>query len=109
MPKSEIPELEARFTGLPGADLIIRGLEDLGEAQPAECGLIVLISAPRLRRLGVDVPPRDDIPRPYEHQLYAQLEKTHGKGAYSRYNSLLRTIVSFAHALEREVQSTRNT
>ena len=101
--------LEERFAGLPGADLVIRGVRELDEAEPTECALLVLIAAPRLRRLGIEVSRRDDIPRPYEHQLYAKLEETHGKGAYSRYNSLLRRLVSFSHALERERQQSGTT
>ena len=97
--------LEERFAGVPGADLVIRGLKELGEKEATECALLLLVAAPRLRRLGVDVTEREDIPRPYEHQLYAQLEKTHGKGAYSRYNSLVRRIVSFSRALERELST----
>ncbi len=99
--------LKARLAGLPGADLVIRGLKELVEAQPTECALLVLVAAPRLKRLGIEVTAREDIPRPYEHQLYSHLEKKHGNGAHSRYNSLIRRVVSFAHALERELQSTK--
>jgi hypothetical protein len=85
---------------LPGAELILPGMKEVREAEPTECALLVLIAAPRLKRLGLEVPERDDIPRPYEHQLYALLERTHGEAAYSRYRSLIRRIVSFSRSLE---------
>jgi hypothetical protein len=68
--------------------------------EPTENALLVLIAAPRLRRLGFEIPDRPDIERPYEHRFYELLEATHGASAYSRYNSLLRRIVSFCRALE---------
>jgi hypothetical protein len=85
---------------LPGADLVLRGMKEVHEPAPTECALLVLIGAPRLRRLGFDMPDRPDIPQPFEHRLYELLEETHGEGAYSRYNSLIRRLVSFEHAME---------
>ena len=89
------------LSGLPGAELVLAGLHEIERAEPTESALLVLVAAPRLRRLGFEIPGRPDIPRPYEHRLYDLLEKEHGAAAYSRYNSLLRRIVSFCHALER--------
>ena len=74
-------------------------MEEVRHGEPTEGALLVLIVAPRLRQLGIEVPERSDIPRPYEHQLYALLERTHGKAAYSRFCSLIRSIVSFSRAL----------
>ena len=88
--------------GLPGAELVSRGLRELADPDPTESALLVLIAGPRLRRLGFIVPGRGDIPLPYEHRLYELLEEKHGAGAYSRYNSLLRRLDSLCHALERE-------
>jgi hypothetical protein len=88
------------LAGLPGADLVLAGLREIENSEPTESALLLLIAAPRLRHLGLDIPERPDIPRPYEHRLYEFLEITHGAGAYSRYNSLLRRIVSFCRALE---------
>lgn len=92
-------ELAEEFAGLPGADLVLEGLRGLQLPGITENGLLVLIASPRLTRLGIYVPERNDIPRPCEHQLYALLEQTHGNDAHSRYNSLIRRIVSFSHAL----------
>ena len=43
-----------------------------------------------------------EVPRPYEHQLYARLAERLGTAAHSHYNGLIRRIVSYAHALEQE-------
>ena len=89
----------AELAGLPGADLVVRGMSEIRGAELTECALLVLIAAPRLRHLGLDVPERNDIPRPYEHQLFGLLERTHGKAAYSRYGSLIRRLTSFSRSL----------
>lgn len=91
----------AQEQALPGQDLFEQGLADLAEDQVSEASLLVLIAAPRLRRLGIQVPDRL-LPRPCEHELYAMLDERLGAAAHSYYNSLIRRIVSFAHALERE-------
>jgi hypothetical protein len=84
---------------LPGGDLVAQGLADLAQNRMTEPALLVLIAAPRLRRLGLDIP-RRPFPRPYEHTLYSCLEEKLGAGAHSHYNSLIRRIVSYARALE---------
>ena len=86
---------------LPGQELIEQGLADLSQDRLTDSSLLVLITAPRLRRLGIQIPDRP-FPRPCEHQLYTRLEKRFGAAAHSYYNSLIRRIVSFARALERE-------
>jgi hypothetical protein len=86
---------------LPGQELIEKGLADLSEGQVTDASLLVLIAAPRLRRLGIQVLERPLSPS-CEHQLYARLETRLGAAAHSHYNSLIRRVVSFARALERE-------
>ncbi|HLH57117.1 MAG TPA: hypothetical protein VKY92_26295 [Verrucomicrobiae bacterium] len=86
---------------LPGEDLVKQGLADLRENRETELSLLVLIAAPRLRRLGISVP-EGAFPQPYEHSLYARLNQRLGDAAHSHDNGLLRRIVSYAHALERE-------
>jgi hypothetical protein len=56
----------------------------------------VSIGAPRLRRLGVDVPRAEPSP---EHRLYAVLASRHGDAAHSHYNAWIRRLVSFERAL----------
>ena len=97
--------MDIRFEGLPGADLVARGLDDLREGSKTDCALLVLIASPRLRDLGVHVPPSPQSLGPVEHELYTLLERNHGIGAYSRYNSLIRRMVSFTHALEHLLSS----
>jgi hypothetical protein len=87
---------------LPGEELVRQGLDDLAAGHMSDSALLVLIAAPRLRRLGVDVP-HLEFPKPCEHLLYTQLEERLGTAAHSTYNGLIRRIVSFARAREREL------
>ena len=86
---------------LPGNELVSRGLADLARGEISEYSLLLLVAGPRLRRLGIEIPERPTL-KPYEHALYSQIEERLGLGAHSYYNSLLRRIDSYAHALERE-------
>jgi hypothetical protein len=86
---------------LPGEELFSQGLADLLQGHVTDCSLLVLIAAPRLKRLGLEIPNRC-FPQPYEHQLYARLADRLGTAAHSHYNSLIRRIVSYARALEQE-------
>jgi len=90
-----------REPALPGAELVEQGLADLAQGQVTDCSLLVLIAAPRLKRLGIHIPDLA-LPRPYEHQLYARLAERLGTAAHAHYNSLIRRIVSYARALEQE-------
>lgn len=85
------------FGGLPGHDLIEQGLRDLKRCEETIPALLVSIGAPRLRRLGIPVPRA--IPSA-EHRLYALLHRHQPDAAHSRYNALLRRLVSFERALE---------
>ena len=82
----------------PGQDIIDRGMADLLAGNETVESLLVLIGAPRLRRLGIDVPV-STIESP-EHRLYYRLRETHHDGAHSKYNSLIRRLVSFERASE---------
>jgi hypothetical protein len=81
---------------LPGADLIEAGLADLSRGIVSIPALLVLVGAPRLRALGVVVPPVP-VPDP-EHRLYALLAADDPDGAHSRYNALIRLLVSYERA-----------
>ena len=94
---------EIAESNLPGAELVSKGLCDLIQGSYSEEALLVLVASPRLRALAINVPTVSSVPLPYEHVLYSLLEETHGNEAYSRYNSLIRRIVSFSRALEREM------
>jgi hypothetical protein len=80
---------------LPGEDLVRRGIDDLAAGVGSVEALLVSIGAPRLRRLGLDVPGPLQSP---EHRLYELLRAEHGDAAHARYNSLVRRLVSFERA-----------
>lgn len=81
---------------LPGADLVDRGIADLTRHRVTPEALLVSIGAPRLRMLGVSVPA--GFPQP-EHRLYALLAHEDADGAHSRYNALVRRLVSYERAI----------
>ena len=83
-------------TSFPGHELVSSGLADLAAGRESESSLLVTMAAPRLRRLGFDVP-AGGAARP-SHRLYELL--TENLGAHSRYNALVGRIVSFARAAE---------
>lgn len=85
---------------LPGSDLIVAGLEDLKRGATTVPSLLVRIAAPRLRRLGIAVPPEAGVAVSPEHELYALLAATDADSAHSRYNALIRRLVSFERASE---------
>jgi len=91
---------------LPGNELVSQGLADLARGEISESSLLLLVAGPRLRRLGIEIP-EHPLLKPYEHALYSRIEERLGSGAHSYYNSLLRRIDSYAHALEREQSGLR--
>jgi hypothetical protein len=82
---------------LPGSDLIAGGLEDLRRGAQSIPALLVSIGAPRLRRLGYQI--SNPIQDP-EHRLYDLLLQADPDAAHSRYNALVRRLVSFERAAE---------
>ncbi|HXH06757.1 MAG TPA: hypothetical protein VNI83_09210 [Vicinamibacterales bacterium] len=82
--------------GLPGGDLIEAGLRDLARGIESVPALLVSIGAPRLRRAGIAV--TRAIPEP-ERRLYDLLHAADPDAAHSRYNALIRRLVSFERAL----------
>jgi hypothetical protein len=82
---------------LPGADLVQRGLADLERGIESVESLLVSIGAPRLTALGYA------IDRPIanaERRLYDRLAAEDSDSAHSRYNALIRRLVSFERAAE---------
>ena len=83
---------------LPGADLVEEGLADLARGAETVPALLVLIGAYRLRSCGIEVP---EMPvRDPEIRLYEKLAESGSDDAHSRYNALIRRLVSFERALE---------
>lgn len=83
------------FTALPGGATVIEGLEDLERGEETIPSLLVQIGAPQLRWLGLSVPQREPMP---EHRLYDLLSQFDPDSAHSRYNALIRLLVSFERA-----------
>jgi hypothetical protein len=86
--------LEADF---PGAELVVKGLADLAEGAETVESLLISVGASRLRALGFEVPAPFDEP---EERLYLLLARDDALGAHSRYNGLVRRLVSFERAAE---------
>ena len=82
---------------LPGADMIERGLADLARGEESVEALLVSIGAPRLRGLGLTLD--HPFPNP-ERRLYDRLAEQDSDSAHSRYNALIRRLVSFERAAE---------
>lgn len=83
---------------LPGGDLIEKGLADLRAGKETVEALLLAIGAPRLRDIGLKLP--DDLPVNPEHRLYQLLARDDSDSAHSRYNALVRRLVSFERAAE---------
>jgi hypothetical protein len=83
---------------LPGGDLIARGLADQAAGRESVEALLLEVGAPRLRRLGIAAVERPG--EPAEHRLYDLLAAEDPDAAHSRFNALIRRLVSFERAAE---------
>ncbi len=87
------------FDELPGAELILPGLDDLHRGEANTVGaLLVAIAATRLIAAGLDFSKDCLAPEP-ELTLYARLQNERDD-AYLYYNALLNRLNSFCNALE---------
>jgi len=87
-----------QIKNLPGSHHIIDGLRDLAANRHTIASCLVRIAQHRLARTGL-IPKEDQKDDNAELDLYAMLSQE-GTQAYSRYNSLIRELVSFEHALD---------
>ncbi len=87
----------APMDSLPGNDLIVTGVEDLRHQRQTIAALLVAIGAPKLRSLGLEVP--ESLPSTPEHRLYDLLSISDPDSAHSKYNALIRRLVSFERAM----------
>jgi hypothetical protein len=83
---------------LPAQDLISAGVLDLQHERETIAAFLVAIGAPKLRRLGLSLPAI--LPSNPEHRLYDLLARSGTDSAHSRYNALIRKLVSFQRAME---------
>jgi hypothetical protein len=92
---------------LPGAELILPGLENLRNGKHNSIGaLLIAIAATRLTEAGLDVPKERLAPEP-ELTLYVRLQSER-EDAYPYYNALLKSLNSFCHALELNYKYSRS-
>ena len=82
----------------PGEELIQQGIQDLAQGRETIPALLVSIGAPRLRRLGLSIF-HPILPSP-EHRLYEKLRASDPDASHSRYNALIRRLVSYERAAE---------
>lgn len=97
---------ELLLSGLPGAERILAGLRDYAQNLPTVNACLVRIARRRLSRAGLldEIPAADD---GAELELYSHF--VHEKSrAHSRYNALLRELVSFEHALDHRLTRCSN-
>jgi hypothetical protein len=83
---------------LPGSDLVRQGIADLARGVESIPALLVSIGADRLRHAGL---PLTGIPfATPERRLYDRLAGEDADSAHSRFNALIRRLVSYERALE---------
>jgi hypothetical protein len=91
------------LAGLPGEAIMRRGLADWRAGRSTLASCLVAIGAPRLRSAGLLVGRSRFPPDEAEHRLYEFLCEQRGD-AYSRYNALLRELISFEQSLDQRVR-----
>jgi len=84
--------------GLPGAELVRSGIRDLLARRTTIGSCLTVVALPRLQAFGLI--PRNFLPpfQQAELTLYRILREE-GGDAFSRYNALLRELVSFERAI----------
>lgn len=85
----------------PGHELVAVGLTDLARGEMTVEALLVAVGAPRLRALGLPVPETPETLGQPELALYEAVGRLHPNDAHSRYNALIRRLVSYERELER--------
>lgn len=90
---------------LPGGDIVRQGLIDLADGRETVEAAAVAMASRRLSGLGFSVPTlATDTGQPAAHRLYGMLAHELGNGAHSRYNAIVRRLVSFVRIAERETE-----
>lgn len=91
------------ISDLPGTTLIQQGLQDYRENRHTMHSCLVRMARRRLVKAGL-------IEASPEHDIHAELDLYHllsheGNQAHSRYNALVRELISFEHALDHRLAS----
>ena len=84
---------------LPGEALLRQGLADLQANRPTIPACLSLMARPRLAQAGL-FPDQNTIGIPEPELFLYALLRHEGDDAYSRYNALVRELVSFEQALD---------
>jgi hypothetical protein len=87
------------LAGLPGESLVRQGLADVAAGRRTIHACLVAIARPRFTGAGLLRPTTLATQDEPERELY-RLLREQGGDAYSRYNALLRELVSFESALD---------
>jgi argininosuccinate lyase len=95
LPSAAPPSPASLLAETPGGGLVREGLADLGRGVESVPALLVSIGAPRLRRLGLEMPP--PLPSP-ELRLYERLREADPDGAHAEYNRLVKGLVELEKA-----------
>ena len=90
-------------TGLPGGDLVRRGLNDYAAGRCTAESYLVQMARPRLARCGLLTAEKSAGVAEPHLELY-RLLRQEGGDAYARYNALLGELNSFGLALDRRVR-----
>jgi hypothetical protein len=88
------------YSHLPGGDFISRGLLDHSEGKITPESCLIEVGRPRLARSGIAIGPRLPLTLGDPHRQLYHLLLQLGGDAYSRYNALLRRLISFEQANE---------
>ena len=85
---------------LPGHELVEKGQADLQAGVKSLESLLLEIGRPRFERLGIHLPRLLEADESPELALYEMLAEHYENEAHSRYNALLRRLVSYQRCLE---------
>jgi hypothetical protein len=98
----------SRNPQLPGEELVRRGVADLQAGRRSVAACLVQVARARLSRAGLIRAADAKTNADAELQLY-RLLREEGGDAYSRYNALIRELVSFENALDRPKRTNSET
>jgi hypothetical protein len=92
--------LEARFGGLPGWELVGKGVADLAAGRSSIEAALALSASVRLRRAGIDLPSAA-VPGEGSELYRLVMDDVGERRAHTRYNALRRRLLSFLRAASR--------
>lgn len=95
-----MPATPSHLSELPGAEIVLVGIDDLAAGRDTVEAAAVLVTASRLRNAGMEVPHRSLAAEEPGHHLFQLLVDGDVLDPHSRYNAILGRIDSFARALE---------